>query len=441
MSFFSRIFGDQISPESDLNFKFGRYTDAYKTKLQYEAWDAAVSLFEKKDFLEAYHQFFIYLEDKEEQNITWNKKGDQIDFEILQGSKKITGWVNLKSIHVETKVAKTNSINVGFLRRLVEVNYDLKYSRYGLDDDNIIVLVFNSLSIDGSPYKLYFALKELSTQADKLDDLLVDEFQALEAIDSSPINELSPELKKVKYDFVISEIQKALSYINSNAVFAEKFPGGIAYILLHLCYKLDYLVKPEGFMMESLERIHRLYFEKNQKKTIEKNKILLKEFDALLKRSKEEFDKEFYDVTCTFGITTAVDQLKVASFIKGELHNMDWYLDNNHQEAALGIPGYIVGYCQFNFAVPVPVREYFHLFYMITEQNYFQNLGFENAFIKTEGKVDHKKIKSKIESIAKKHKHAYPRLDPNTSKLSFKSIAHFARSYLLMIQDLDLTDT
>jgi len=440
MSFFSRIFGDQISPEKDLNFKFGRYTDAYKSKLQYEAWDSAVALFEEKKIIEAYKNFFVYLDDKEEDNIHWKQEGDQINFEIYQGSKKINGWVNSKSMHAETKVARSNSMNVGYLRRLVEVNYDLKYSRYGLDDDNTIVLVFNSLSIDGSPYKLYFALKELSTQADKLDDLLVDEFQALEAIDSAPIIELSPELKKVKYEYVTSEIKRVLSHVNSDAIFAEKFPGGIAYMLLHLCYKLDYLVKPEGFMMESLERIHRLYFEKNKKRTIEKNKILLKEFDTLLKRTEEEFQKEFYDVTCTFGITTAVGHNKVAAFINGELHNMNWYLDNKYPEAALGVPGYIVGYCLFNFAVPVPVREYFHLFYMITEQQYFKSIGYVNTFIKKNGKVEHRKIKSKIESIAKKHKITYPSLSPKTSILKFSSVAEFARSYLLMIQELDLTE-
>lgn len=441
MSFFSRIFGDQISTEKDLNFKFGRYTDAYKSKLQYEAWDSAISLFEQKKFIEAYQQFFIYLDDLEEDNIKWKQDGDQIDFEIYQGSKKITGWVNPKSMHVETKVARSKSMNVGFLRRLVEINYDLKYSRYGLDDDNNVILVFNSLSIDGSPYKLYFALKELSTQADKLDDLLVDEFQALEAIDSAPIIQLSTALKKVKYEYVIKEINRVLAIVNSDAVFAEKFPGGIAYMLLHLCYKLDYLIKPEGFMMESLERIHRLYFEKNKKRTIEKNKILLKEFDVLLKRTEEQFNKEFYDVTCTFGITTAVNHMKVASFIKGELHNMNWYLDNKHPEAAIGVPGYIVGYCLFNFAVPMPVKEYFHLFYMITEQNYFKAIGYVNPFIKENGKVEHRKIKSKIESIAKTHKKEYPNLSPNTSKLEFSSLAHFARSYLLMIQELDLTVT
>ena len=46
---------------------------------------------------------------------------------------------------------------------------------------------------------------------------------------------------------------------------AFQYPGGIAYLLLELSYKLDYLTVPEGMLMETLERIHRLYFTKTKK--------------------------------------------------------------------------------------------------------------------------------------------------------------------------------
>ena len=61
------------------------------------------------------------------------------------------------------------------MRRLVESNYVLEYSRYGLDDDDNLVIKFDTSALDASPYKLYYALKEVAANADKQDDLLLDE--------------------------------------------------------------------------------------------------------------------------------------------------------------------------------------------------------------------------------------------------------------------------
>ncbi len=441
MGLLDRLFGEEESVKDLPLLKFGRYSDAYKSSDQYDDWDDAVRLFDKEEYFKSYEHFFKYLKDDKEENLTWKMEDKELFFEILQGSKVITGSANPKRVTVETKVASCKSLNVGFLRRLVEVNFDLKYCRYAIDKENNIVLIFTSLSIDSSPYKLYYALKELSTQADKLDDLLLDEFQVLEPIKNSRIISLSEEIKTLKYKYTLSSIKSTLAKIDKDPVFAEKYPGGIAYLLLHLCYKLDYLTKPEGYMMECLERIHRLYFEKNKKRTIERNQVLISEFKELLERNEEDYYKEFYDVQCTFGITTAVEQAKVVSFIDGELSNMDWYLSKAYNDVALAVPGYIVGYCLFNFAVPLPTRQYFHLFHQIIEQDYFNALGYELSFLKEDHKLNRKAINKRILAIAKKHKKQFPRLAPKTDLLVFSNLATFGKSYLLMIREFNLIQT
>ncbi len=68
------------------------------------------------------------------------------------------------------------------------------------------------------------------------------------------------EVKEVKYKFIIDEIQSVLKEIKEGPLDKAKYPGGIGYLLLDLIYKLDYLVKPEGFMMEALERMNRHFF-------------------------------------------------------------------------------------------------------------------------------------------------------------------------------------
>lgn len=440
MGFFDRIFNTDIPLEDQPVMKFGRYSDAYKSEEQYAHWDKSLQLFDQKTYTEAYEHFFQYLYNEDEENVSWENKEDALQFNILQGSKVIRGSVDEKFIRVETKVAQIKAPGVGFMRRLVEKNYDLKYSRFALDKENHIVLVFTSFLIDCSPYKLYYALKELSTQADKIDDLLLDEFDVLKAVDSDCITEIDASQKEVKYQFIVTEIRKVLTYLEQNNIIVNEYPGGVAYLLLNLCYKMDCLTRPEGFMMESLERIHRIYFAKSTKKTVERNMTLVKEFRKLLERSKEDYFKEMYDVSATFGITTSVEQSKVTSFIAGEIHNMDWYKENGHPEVSLAVPGYIIGYCMFNYAVPKPIRDYFILYYQIIEYDYFADLGFTTGYVQ-ENELDAKSIKKAIGIISKRHRKEFPSLDPNTRNLEYRDRQSFAKSFLLMIHQLNLNSS
>ncbi len=439
MHFFNRLFGHPHE-EQQPTIKFGRYTDSFKESQQYDAWDLAIEEFERENYLESYDAFFRYLRDEKEDNVKFWREGNEIHFEILQGSKKVFGFANKKKFKAEAKVAKANDLNIGFMRSLVEHNFDLKYSRYALDEHNDICILFDTYTLDGSPYKLYFALKELATNADKQDDLLLDEFEMLEPLDSFHLNELSDEIKQIKYDFIIREIDAVFKEIDEGKLNADRYPGGIAYLLLNLCYKLDYLTKPEGFMMETLERIHREYFSNNDDNTTKKNNLLRKEFQKLLERPKEAFFKEMYEVTTTFGITSPVNHDKVVSFIDGELSNMDWYKDNQHLKVALAIPGYIAGYCLFYYAVLKPDKDFLHLYFQIVEADYFKQLGFTTNYYDPEKEsFNEKRIKNAIRKIAETNKEKFPNLNPNIANLAFGSLPDFAKSYLQMVRNLDLT--
>jgi hypothetical protein len=440
MGFFDRIFNTDTIDEEQPDIRFGRYSDAYKSKEHYDHWDKALELFDEKAYHKAYDHFFSYLLDEEEKNVDWKSEAEHIVFRIYQGSKIIRGKLDKKFIRVETKVAQINAPGVGFMRRLVEKNYDLKYCRFALDSENHIVLVFTSFILDCSPYKLYYALKELSTQADKIDDLLLDEFDVLKAVDSDCITDIDIETKEVKYQFIKTHIQEVLDFLDNNNIIVSEYPGGVAYLLLDLCYKLDCLTRPEGFMMESLERIHRIYFAKNTKKTLERNMILSKEYRKLLHRSKEDYFKEMYDTRSTFGITTPVDHYRVKHFIEGEINNMDWYNDNEHLEVALAVPGYIIGYCMFNFAVPKPVRDLFVLYYQIIEYDYFVDLGYKSNYVKDE-LLQSKAIRQAILIISKRHRKDFPYIDPDTRSIDYRTKQSFAKSYLLMIHGLNLNST
>ncbi len=439
MGLFDRLFGITTKKEPQPDIRFGRYSDSYKSDDQYDYWDTALDAFEEEDYLKSYQCFFAYLKDEHEGNVEYEVSEGQIQFKIYQGSKVVIGIADAVKVKAESKVAHYDHTNVGFMRRLMERNFGLKYSRFALDNENNISIIFDTYTLDGSPFKLYYALKELATNADKQDDLLIDEFDMLHELGSEPLEEIPTAEKEVKYQFIQKEIKACFDYIDSNRLDAQQYPGGIAYLFLHLSYKLDYLTRPEGFMMEALERIHRMYFAKDNKSTFQRNIEIRKEFQKLLERDKADFFKEMYDVKSTFGITTPINQDRLAGFIEGELKNIDWYLENGHDKVALGITGYIAGYCMFNWAPPRPARELLHLFYEITETAYFKDLDFTFEFYNPiEKTFDKSAIKREINDIVRSNARQYPDCVPNFSLLDYSSLAVFAKSFLLMIKELDL---
>ncbi len=433
MSFFDRIFGNNERPEQP-NIRFGRYSDIYHTSGQDEAFDQAVQHFEKEQFRASYKAFFNYLKNEKEDNVkVWDEE-KEVRFELYQGSKKIEGYGNSEKLYAEANIAKVKKLQTSFMRRLLEKNYELKYCRFSITPENEISIIFDTYTIDGSPFKLYAALKELATQADKLDDLLLDEFDALEQSDLQIKRELPEWEKEIKYQFVVSEIQSVFNEIDHGILNTQLYPVAITYLLLYLCYKLDYLTKPEGYMMEALERAHRVAFEQDGNNVLQKNQLLRKEFQNLLDRPKEKYFKEMYEVRATFGITAPIDHQKVSLIIEQEIANMPWYIENGHDKIALSIPGFIAGRCLFYFAVPKPDKDFFHLLIQILETDYFKALGF--AVFVDDGKIEEKKIKRAIREIVDDNIEKYPSLDPDLKILNFKSLPLFAQSYCWMVKGL-----
>ncbi len=441
MSLLDRLFGrkdDAAQPFPDI--RFGRYSDSYKEAANQEAWTEALQAFEEGSYLDAYRHFFAYLRDEAEDNVRVAAEPGQLSFELCQGSRKITGRADRKKLKAEAKIARTQALNVGFMRRLIEKNFELKYSRFALDADKQLTIVFDTYTLDGSPYKLYHALKEVALQADKQDDLLLEEFQALQPVETAHLEDLPAQEKEVKYRFLLDRVREVLGEIEQGQLRPEQYPGGTSYLLLALIYKLDYLLKPEGHTMETLERLNRLFFGADGQTVVEKNQILVRELARLVERPKADFFREMYRVKSTFGITTPVSHDRVVGFVDGELHNMDWYQENGYEAVALAVPNYIVGYSLFNYALPRPDRDLFHLYFQVVESQYFKDLGFPVDYYEPDtGKFNRKAIRKALDYIGDANEALYPRLNPRSNALVFDNLPDFARSYLLMVRNLDMT--
>lgn len=440
MNFFSRLFGTSNDQLIQPNLRFGRYTDSYKEDHKYDRWDEATSHFEAKRFLESYLAFFEYLRDDAVDNVSYDQEDNVIRFTFYQGSKKITGWANDKKLKAESKIAKTTKLNIGFLRRLVESNYNLKYGRYCIDNDGDISMVFDTLSLDASPYKIYYALKEIALASDKQDDLLVEEFESLQQVNVDHITNLSPKEKGIKSAYLRSSIEQTLHEIEHGRLNAAQYPGGITYLLLELIYRLDFLVRPEGNTMEVFERMHRTYFAVDKKSAKEKNRSLIKELQKLLERPIEKLEQELYDTVSTFGITNPSTHVRLREFIEGELGNIDWYEENGHENIALSITGYIAGYSLFYYSMAKPDRELLLLYFQIMHQDYFASLGFNRTYVESEGgELKPAEVRRAMTEILDRHSKEYEKLKGNVRDINFDSPVNFAKSYMQFIASLDLT--
>ncbi len=442
MSIWDRLFGLDKAPqptEGELR-RFGRYSDAYKEKAKYAAWDTALETFEEGEYAQAFHAFFEYLRDEAEDNVRWEQKEEGIYFELYQGSKRISGMVDAQRFRAEAKIARLGAASAEMLQQLTAMNYELKYSRFAIDTDRCLCIIFDSQVVDASPHKLYQGLKEIALKADKQDDLLLGEYRELLPVEINHLHQLSSQEKECKLAFLQRKINNELTYFASNHCNPEEHPGAIAYLLLDLIYKLDYLLTPEGRTMEALERMHRMYFAKEEKQPVTyKNLRLIGELQELLNYAPQHFEKELYHGKSTFGLTLPVNHDRVKYLIAGELRNMDWYQDNGYSRVALAVPGYIVGYCLFNFAVLPPLRELFHLYYRVRENTYFKQLGNQQDLLDPDGRPAARPIRYAIEEIVDRYKRHYPKLRPKMANLYFDNLINFSRSYLTMIHDLELT--
>lgn len=402
------------------------------------AWNHSLELFDQGKRLEAYREFLVYLRDDQLDNVQWREEAGALRFEFWQGSQHITGVATPDKVAAESKVARADDLNVGFLRRLMEYNYALKFCRFALDPDNNLTIRFDTPGTDASPLKLLHALRELAIHADKQDDLLIDEFRSLRAVETWTGAAIPDAEKEVKYDYLCREIQAAFALIDQAKPDPNQFPGGYAYLLLSLAFRLDYLVRPEGYIMDMLERVYGIYFTKDERSNQLKIIALRKEFQKILDRPKDLVLKELYRTRSTFGINVPANHERLVSLIDGELPNMDWHLSQNHLELALAIPQYIVGNALFQNVPPKPDRELLHLFYQITESEFFQSLGFP-AYSTPDGLPDKRAIPAAIREITERNRTDYPRLRPDLSRLDFTSMPLFAKGYLDMIRHLDLT--
>ena len=434
-----------MSGYREMAIRFGRFSDSFKPKEKVDAWKETEKLFEEKKFLDSYNALFRYIRDDNLENVKTfplkrdfeNSTGENsgIKFELVQGSKIVKGFADNKKVTAESHIVEFEKLSVAVMRRLMEMNFSLFYTRFALKD-NLICIKFDSSTADGSPRKLYYALKELATRADKQDDLLIDDFSTLKPTETAPAETLPESEKEIKYKYFVKWINDTLKRVSE--LKEDSFAGGISYLLLNLLYKIDYLIVPEGTLTNELEKISFGYFTKDNKPFEEKNRNMKEAFQKLAVMPKEKVVEDFYRVKSTFGIANPAAHQAVIDVFNSNLQNVKWYLDNKYEDIAYAIYEYTGGHCLFTYGLVKPTVQLFHLIYNILEQDYFNELGFEERlYFQEEKKFNETLIKDRVKKIIEEGKGQFPQLDFKTDNLKFDTMAALLRTYFTEMHNLN----
>lgn len=415
---------------------FGRYSDNNKPPAKVNRWTDADNLFKEKKYPESLDAFFDYLRDDMAGNVVYERNGTEGRFELSQGSKIVRGSFNGTVVNAEVTLARMPQPSIPVMRRLLEMNFTLYYSRYAMDTDRLCMR-FDSEAFTASPSKLYYGLKELSTKADKQDDLLVQDFASLENTDDDHVTPLSDAEKEVKYSFFQKWIRETLETING--LDADKFSGAIAYLLLSLSYRIDYMIAPEGKLLNRLEKITTIYFRKDERPVTEKNRDMTEEYRKLGELSKEEVIGYLFRSKYTFSIVAPQPYKTISDSIHAANQNMVWYRDNNFPGIACQITEYGISYCQYSYSLPKAITELFHLYMMVSYPDYFSALGFSTVYYDAaSNQFRQQAITDKIYAIQNSWKEKYPLMDFKTQNLRFDSLVNFNLTFTNEMEFLNM---
>lgn len=422
---------EQNSPD----ISFGRYSDNNKTLEKTKRWSDADTYFKEKKYIPCFEALFDYLRDDAADNVRIKKEFEKLTFEISQGSKIVRGTAGNDGVNAEVSLAKMPTPAVAVMRRLLEQNFSLYYSRYALDGDRLCMR-FDSDTETANPNKLYYAFKELATKADKQDDLLVQDFSSLQTLDTDHIQEMPLAEKQVKFTYLQKWISETLEYINT--IDAEKMSGGIAYLLLTLAFRIDYLICPEGTLLSEFEKIVGIYFSKEERSTVDKNKDMIAAYAKLQGIKAEDVYKNLFRSKSSFAIVMPQNYKTIADSIIAANNNMIWYRDNSYPLIAAQICEYGIAYCQYSYSLPRPLTEFFHILMQVNYADYFSALGFKKLlYDPVKNKINGDLVVKQIQQIQSKWQKKHPKLNFRTHNLHFDNKVNFNHSFTIELEQLN----
>lgn len=436
MGLFDKLFSGKHEDKDEVILSFGRYSDNNKTAVQQRIWQDAKKMHAEKQYMDSIELFFAYLLDARTKNVHFKRNGNSATFCLYQGSKKVEGTIDEQGMRASTPIATMTKRRVPVLRSLLENNYRLHYSKYYLEGDCICLHIYNDIYAC-TPTKLYFSLKELALNADKMDDILVDDFDTLTALGTDHIVLPSDEEKKIKYQFFTKWLDETIAKIES--LNADTFSGANTYLILNLLFKLDYLLLPEGKLTEALEEVNSIFWRNRESmQATERNLLMLRELKKIRAWKEEEVCSYFYKTKHTFAITKPTEFGNIVNFITDTVKNSAWYQENDYDDITLELLEYALAYGQFSFSLPQPLSQLFNIIMQVNHSDYYLAMGQKLVLYNEEiNSFNKEEITKQIQMIMDENADRYESVLVEITALDFSNRISFILSLLQQIVNLD----
>jgi hypothetical protein len=440
---FKKLFSffKQRSPyiKDETEVRFGRYTDAHKSLEKEEAWQRAMMLYEQKNYKQAYLEFFNFLLDDDEGNVSYHLKEEDsrfcIDFIVYQGSKQVVGMATESEFFAQVRIAQqTQQSHVALHRKLMEANFGLYYSCFSLSPDHVICMRFSTETQDSNPAKLYHGLREIAVNADKNDDALIYHFPHLTPIDDSHIDVLPQEEVQSKIYFVKRWLFEALQESQKPQI--AKVEAMISFLYLSVLYRIDYLTLPQANLLTETENANMQFFLNDGKTIAAKNAALEKVLQKIEQLVDADLANNFYATKATFGVARPVEAQEINQHLTTQLEAVFWYVENNLDRFVPLILEYAALYAFFHFGMPAPHRRLLHLFVRMLNNDFFVALGSRDLFLANQ-QINKEYVVDYIKQVVKSQKVMYPNLQFPIQSLRFQDMTNFAISYFDALRKLD----
>ena len=424
-----------------LRHPFGRGINAKLSDDEEKLFENSYEAFENKDILKAYEYFFKSLEnftdEKSNQNTLTNLTDDKLEFEIFQGTARVTGYVTQEHLYAEAIMTKSSSANVALKRHILDRNYQLTYAYYFMDEDYIKLKLYHD-NITMNPQKIFFPLREIALNADFDKEYMKNEFTEINLEDITHLEKVDENELQIKYDFMqetIKEVQTKIDNLPSN-----DNAGMQAFFLLNTLYMLDYLLVPKySIYQKSSKKIQDYFTEENTTMEARNNELRIY-INELKTMGFKEFSSNFYNAKYTFNPTDQVLKEDIDTFISESLLKIRWYKNNRYKQIIPTIYKYISFYILYNYGLNPVIKELLHTLVEIQNPSFFTSLGYTELYNEEHESFSKKIIISRIEKIIEPHQTRYKLLETFGEELNFSSLNEFSNSFYLQIQNLNFEE-
>ena len=386
---------------------FGSYSDANKSREQIEHYNQAWDDFANGHFSEGLEKIFTYISNAKMGNLVYEKQANgTLIFTLYQGSTKLQGSFDGNWLLTTSEITKLKRTSPAILRKLLDRNQQLYFSRIALNQDDTITAIMNYNTAQLQPDIIYYGLREVLFLADELDDLLVDSFEGNASFANKELQLPIPDAEvAVKYHYFQKWIDEALDFLAQNN--RPNLASFNSYAPLVLVQRINYLCAPKGWLEKQLAEINGRYWENSQ--TQELTPVaLLNRLIELIQKLKETSEKKFkecmYRTRESFGRKPAFDMKNAFSYTDYPVKQAKEAKKNNLYGHANYLTEYALGSLVYDFNMPQLIIDFYHLQMQILFNDYFEELGIDTSNAMEFGKPNRSFVENYIQNSIEKNK-------------------------------------